>query len=158
MAKNSDFLKIVSNYGGRLWGLFSVFLFIPYYIRFLGMEAYAVIGFYSLLLGIISFADAGLSSAITREFAANNTNHYRYNIFVLLERKYQIICLLLVALILLFSPVIANKWLTTNNLDSKSLIYFIRLIGVGVSIQLISSFYFGALFGLDIQVQANHLS
>jgi hypothetical protein len=43
------------------------------YIHYLGIESYAIIGFYTLLLGIISFADAGMSSAIIKEFSLQTT-------------------------------------------------------------------------------------
>jgi hypothetical protein len=70
--KNSNVGKLVSNYGSRLWSnLF--FIFTPLYIHYLGIESYAIIGFYTLLLGIISFADAGMSSAIIKEFSLQAT-------------------------------------------------------------------------------------
>lgn len=119
------------------------------------MEAYAVVGFYSLLLGIISFADAGLSSAITREFATSHTNNYKYSVLLLIEKKYALICFIIAFLVFIFAPLISEYWLTSQTITITTLTYYIRLIGVGVSIQLISSLYFGAMFGLHHQVQAN---
>lgn len=155
MSPNKNALSILSTYVNKLWGFVSVFLFIPIYIRYLGMEAYAVIGFYALLLGVISFADAGLSSAVTREFAAFNTANYKYSILRLIEKIYALICISIALLIFFCAPIIAEYWLTSKTIPITTLTYYIRLIGVGISIQLISSLYYGALFGIDYQVQAN---
>ena len=84
---NSNIIRLISNYVGKIWNLLSVFLFIPLYIHYLGIENYAVIGFYSLVLGIISFADAGMSSAITKELSSNSSIDRKYSIFVIIENR-----------------------------------------------------------------------
>lgn len=155
MKSSKNIWNILSTYGNKLWGFISIFIFIPLYIKYLGMESYAVIGFYSLLLGIISFADAGLSSAITREFASEHTNNYKYSVLRLIEKLYLTICVSVVILIFLFAPLISKYWLTSEKISIDLLTYYIRLIGLGVSIQLISSLYYGAMFGIDHQVEAN---
>lgn len=153
--KNSNFIKLFSNYGVRLWSLFSVFLFVPLYIKFLGIEAYAVIGFYALILGVISFADAGMSSAITKELSSNSSIDRKYSIFVIIEKLYLKICLLLAGIIIVFAPSIAKYWLTSNTISNEDLAFFLQLIGLGTVLQLLSSLYFGALFGINKQVEAN---
>jgi hypothetical protein len=67
--KNSNVGKLVSNYGSRLWSLISVFIFTPLYIHYLGIESYAIIGFYNFIIGYNQSADAGMSSAIIKEFS-----------------------------------------------------------------------------------------
>lgn len=157
MSKSKSVLNIVSNYGNKLFSLISVFIFIPLYIKYLGIESYAVIGFYSLLLGIISFADSGLSSAIIKEFASTESSQYKYSILRLIEKRYILICITVTALIFLFSPLIAQQWLTSETIPENDLIYFLRLISVGISLQLLSSLYFGSIFGLGFQIEANLL-
>lgn len=153
--KTSNIGNLISNYGSRLWSLISVFIFIPVYIHFLGIESYAVIGFYSLLLGIISFADAGMSSAVIKEFALDNEPSYKYSVLRRVENLYLFVCFSLMALIVGFSKIIAVNWLTSENIPVNDLAYYISLIGFGITIQLLSSLYFGSLFGLNKQVKAN---
>jgi O-antigen/teichoic acid export membrane protein len=45
--------NIVANMIGRAWGVLSVYLFIPLYLKFLGIEAFGLVGFYSTLLGVL---------------------------------------------------------------------------------------------------------
>ena len=42
--------NILANYVGRIWGIISVFLFVPFYVKLLGIESYAVISFYMVIL------------------------------------------------------------------------------------------------------------
>ena len=153
--KHSNFWNIVSNYGSKVWGLVSVFIFIPLYIKYLGIESYGVVGFSALLMGILSFADGGLSSAIIKEFSAENSFSYKYSLLKSTEKIYIVICLLIIIIIFFLAPFIASNWLKSETLSISKLTYFVRLIGISISIQLISSFYFGALFGLKYQVKAN---
>lgn len=152
---NSNVLKLLSNYGSRLWSLISVFIFVPLYIRYLGIENYAVIGFYSLLLGIISFADAGMSSAIIKEFAKDQSASYKYSLLRKIETLYLSICVIIALMVFLFSHYIALNWLKTEKIPIDDLSYYISLVGFGVVLQLLSSLYFGAFFGLNQQVKAN---
>ncbi|GEM_PF-1933595 len=155
--EQSNFAKILSNYGSRVWTMVSVFLFIPLYIRFLGAENYGLIGFYALLLGIISFADSGISSAIIREFSRNVAANYKYSIYRTLERIYLAICVFLCIIIYLCAGLIVRKWLNAEHIANDQLIYYVRLIGVGITTQVISSLYFGALFALNNQVRSNFI-
>lgn len=154
--ENSNIAKLISNYGSRLWSLVSVFIFVPFYIKILGIENYAVIGFYTLILGIISFADSGMSSAVIKEFSQDNHSpSYKYSIFRSIENMYLIVCLFIIVVLVLGSDFIARKWLNSNTIEIGALSYYISLIGIGTTLQLLSSLYFGAIFGLGDQVKAN---
>lgn len=155
--EQSNLAKLISNYGSKLWSMISVFIFIPLYISFLGSDNYGLIGFYALLLGIISFADSGMSSAVIKEFSQELDANYKYSIFKNLERIYLIICLSISAIIFLGAEFIVNHWISSKGIAKENLIYYVRLIGIGVSSQLISSLYFGALFSLNSQVKSNLL-
>lgn len=154
MVKN-NILKILSNYLARFWGIVSVFIFIPLYIKFLGVESYAVIGFYSLLLGITGFIDSGMSSAVLKEFSIKNTSSYKYSLLRSIEKKYIIVCLVLIVIFTFNSNFISNSWLTSEFIPSKRLQYYIILISIGICLQLLSSLYYGAFFGLNEQIRAN---
>lgn len=152
----SNLLKILSNYIGKIWNLISVFLFVPLYIHYLGVENYAVIGLYSLILALISFADAGMSSAVTKEFSfEGNKIYYKLNILKKLEVLYGGVLVIIFFIILASSSFITKKWLSTDSINFNDLRNYIILIGLGCSIQMIATLYSGAMFGLGKQVEAN---
>jgi len=107
------------------------------------------------MLGIISFADSGMSSAVIKEFSQNNSPSYKYSVFRGIENLYLKVCLLIIAVLVLGSGFIAGKWLNSNTIDITSLSHYISLIGIGATLQLLSSLYYGALFGLGEQVKSN---
>ena len=61
--------NIIANYAGKLWGFISIFIFVRFYIDLLGIESYAIINFYTVILGLLAFADAGLTATLTRQLA-----------------------------------------------------------------------------------------
>lgn len=147
------FKNILANYGSRLWSLVSVFVFTPLYIRLLGIESYGVISFYTVVMGIITLADAGIASAIDREFAKSNTNEHKLGILFFFEKVYAIICLVIILIIILFSHEIAVRWLDSTTIPTNDMANFIRLIGIGVGTQLMAVIYCGGLMGLQKQVR-----
>jgi len=151
----SNILNILTNYGNKLWSIISIYLFVPLYIKLLGVEAYGVISFYTVVLSIVSLADLGLSSAIIKEFSASSPDKYKYSVFRLIEKKYLIICGAVLLILLLSSSIIAKYWLQTDIFSVEDLTFYVILICFGVVFHLISSLYFGAIFGLGYQVKAN---
>jgi len=147
------FKNILANYGSRLWSIISVYLFIPIYIKLLGIESYGVISFYSVIMGIIVLADAGIASAIDREFAKNDTDEHKIGVLFFFEKIYITICIIIAIIIFFSSKQIAAHWLDSRNIPQNDLSNFISLIGIGVASQLMTIIYGGALMGLQKQVK-----
>lgn len=147
------FKNILANYGSRLWSLVAVYIFTPLYIKLLGIESYGVISFYAVVMGIITLADAGIASAIDREFAKNNSDEHKLGILFFFEKVYAWICLTIIIIIFLFSREIGARWLNSTSISTDDMVNFISLIGVGVGTQLMAVIYCGALMGLQKQVR-----
>lgn len=61
--------NVLANFLGKGWSLLMGLVFVPFYIRFLGVEAYGIIGFFSTLLVAVSLLEFGLSATMNREMA-----------------------------------------------------------------------------------------
>jgi len=146
------FKNIIANYGSRLWSIIAVYAFTPLYIKLLGIESYGIVSFYAVVMGIITLADAGIASAIDREFAKNNSNEHKLGILFFFEKLYALICFSIIVVIFLFSKEIGEHWLDAT-IPVGDMINYIRLIGAGVGTQLMSSIYSGALMGMQKQVR-----
>lgn len=153
--EKSNLIKLFSNYGTRLWSMVSVFVFIPLYIEILGAENYGLISFYALLLGVIGFADSGMTSAVIKELSQETDISYKYSVFKNLENIYLLVCVFISGVIFFLAPVIADYWLSSSKILREDLIYYIRIIDFGVTTQLIGTLYFGTLFALNNQVKSN---
>ena len=150
--------NIIANYVGRAWSFISAFIFVPFYLKLLGSEAYGIVGFFAVVLGFLAFADAGLTATLNREFArSDRTLPYKANLLATIETIYVGICLVIIFGIWFFAPLIASKWLHSGSIPPQDIVFYVRLIGVGVALQLITSLYQGGLMGLQKQVLANSL-
>jgi O-antigen/teichoic acid export membrane protein len=61
--------NFTANFIGKLWTIAMSFVFLPYYIKLIGFEAYGLVGIYTALLALSNIFDLGLGSSMTREMA-----------------------------------------------------------------------------------------
>ena len=66
--------NIAANFIGNFWTTLMGLVFIPVYIRFLGIEAYGLVGFFVTLQSVFSLLDMGLSTTLNRELARLSVN------------------------------------------------------------------------------------
>lgn len=151
------FKNVIANYIGKIWGIISVFFFVPFYIKILGIEAYAVINFYTVILTIMFFADGGLSATLNREIARSDDKKHLGNMLYTIERLYLIICICIVVFIALFSGIIAENWLNSQSIEVNDLRIYIGLMGISVAFQLFTTLESSGLMGLEKQVLSNSI-
>jgi O-antigen/teichoic acid export membrane protein len=151
--------NIIANFLARSWGFISTYLFIPLYLKFLGIEAYGLVGFFSSLMGVLVLADMGFTATLNRELARlsakKNGNSEMRDLVRTYELIYFWISLCLIVMIWILAPVISEHWLQSNNLQPAVITLSIRIMGIAIAFQLPSGLYFGGLMGLQLQVQAN---
>ena len=149
------FKNVAANYISRIWSFISIFIFVPIYIKILGLESYAVINFYSVILTVMLFADAGLTSTLNREIARHTDKQYLGNMLLTIERLYLFITTSIVIFIFLLSNFIANKWLHSKSISSIEISHYITLMGIAIALQLFTTLENSGLMGLEKQVLAN---
>ncbi len=152
---NLTIKNILANYGNRIVGLLSLYLFTPFYIRLVGIEAYGVISFFTLVYGVITFADAGITSAMDREFAKSYPDSYKLSLLKVFEKIYLAICLTICLTLVVFAKPIAAGWLNSDTIPQEQLVLYTRLIGLSASLQLMPMVYIGAMMGLQKQVRVS---
>ena len=153
--------NIAANAAGRLCSIVSVYLFSPLYLRFLGIEAYGLVGFYSTLLAILALADFGLTATLTREAArlsASAGSHEELSDVVrTYESLYAGISSLLAIIVWTAAPIVARYWLRPKTVEPSEILAAVRLMGVAIAFQMPSGLYIGGLMGLQEQVRSNAL-
>lgn len=153
--------NIVANITARAWGFISVYVFIPLYLKFLGIEAYGLVGFYSTLVGVFVFADLGFTATLSREMARLSVRKDSAGEMGDLLRTYESTYLCISSVLALtiwgLAPLIAEHWLHSKVLPRQEVTAAIRLMGVSIALQLPSGLYIGGLMGLQRQVWANSI-
>lgn len=151
--------NVIANYIGR--GLLTVLsiVFIPIYIKYLGIEAYGLIGIYTILVSIMMLVDLGMGQTIVREVARYTSKTLSLNeikdTLKTFKYIYFLIGLFLFSLIYLFSELIVSKWLNIENLVHDDVLIAIELMSVMVFISWISILYRNSIIGLQYQVWLN---
>src|SRR6185312_7558761 len=121
-----------------------------------GIEAYGIINFYTVLVTLLLFADAGLSETLGREFARSSEDKvYCRNLLYSIERLYLVITLSIVAALFFLAPHIADNWLSSRTTPKHEICLCLRLMGVSIAFQFFSTLHNSGLMGLQKQVLAN---
>ena len=150
--------NVVANYAGKLWGIASIYVFLPLYVRLLGIDAYGLIAFNTIVLAILYIADAGLSSSFAREAAKSEPGQGLLDLFTSIERVLFSILIAVGAVFVVTSPLIGSHWLSnTGSVPVEQVRQSLWLMGIGFIPQIAMSLYFGGLMGLQRQVSANLL-
>jgi O-antigen/teichoic acid export membrane protein len=151
--------NVIANFGGRIWTGLMSFLFVPFYIRFLGIEAYGLIGFFASLMGLFVVLDMGLSTALNRELArlkggAITPQHAR-DVTRTFEVFYWSIGLAIGGAVAGLAPVIAQSWIQSRGLPESTVRCAVMLMGGLIALRWPVPLYLGGLMGLQRQVFLN---
>jgi Polysaccharide biosynthesis protein. len=109
--------NILANYFGSIWQMAMGVLFVPLYIKFLGIESYGIIGFFASLQAALFILDLGLSTTFSREIArlapTRSSDSTIRNSLATFSRAYWIIAIIAGAAFIDLSPLFAGHWLKT---------------------------------------------
>jgi O-antigen/teichoic acid export membrane protein len=148
-------LNLAASFFSRGWSAVLSLAFVPVYIRFLGVEAYGLIGAFTALQTIVSLLDLGLGSALTREFARSNgqPNAARAmrDLLRTLECIYWAIALLIAVGLWLLAGYIANHWLRPEDLSAAEVEHALAYAGLAFALQWPTTLYSGGMYGLERQ-------
>lgn len=151
--------NIIANFAGRAWAMLMSVAFVPLYLKFLGVEGYGLIGFFTALQGIIVVADLGLSWIITRELARGAAGSGDDNgiatVIRTTEAIYWVISISVGALIALAAHWIAHSWITPVELSPATIENAVWLMGITIALQTPAAFYQAGLNGLQRQPLVN---
>jgi O-antigen/teichoic acid export membrane protein len=151
--------NVLANFIGKCWSLLMGLLFVPLYIRFIGIEAYGLVGFFAVLLTSLTLFEFGLKATMNREMA-------RYSAFPdkadeardlahTLEAIYWLLGILGAIIVFLSAPWIADNWVKAEKLPAGSVRQAVAMMGVCIAFQWPVSLYNGGLMGLERQVLLN---
>lgn len=151
--------NLVANVAGRVWAALMSFAFVPIYIRFMGIEAYGLVGFFASLLAIFFVLDMGLSTTLNREMARVHPSDdgvaAARTLLRTLEIIYWTLGVAICLLVIVASPWIAGRWLNSSKLQLDQVTMAVRLMGLTLMLRWPVSLYQGALMGLRRHVGLN---
>lgn len=152
-------INIIANFMGRGWVGIINLIFVPFYIKFLGMEAFGLIGIYLTLLGLLAVMDLGLSTSLNRIMAQHSAEKMEASQLRNLVRSFEIVYWCIGAAIglaiFIVSPWLADHWISQQGIEKQTVTNALRLMGGVIVFQWPSALYTGGLMGLQRQVLVN---
>jgi len=145
--------NVIANYASQIYVTLIGILLLPMYIKYMGGEAYGLIGFFAMLQAWFGILDLGLSPTIGRE-----TARYQSGVLTALEFRqlYRALALVftIIALIgggglFLSSFVIATKWLEVENLPTNDVVLAVQIMSISVALRWVSGLHRGVILGTE---------
>jgi O-antigen/teichoic acid export membrane protein len=154
--------NITANFAGTFWQALMGLLFIPLYIKYIGMESYGLVGIFATLQAIFGLLDIGLGGTLTREMARLSVlpgkDQERRNLVRTLETIYWGIAVFVGIVIISISPFLAHYWVKAGTLSTKIIEQAFVIMGLIAIFQMPNGFYSGGLMGLQKQVLLNGIN
>ncbi len=151
--------NIIANYIGQAYKALIGIVMLPFYLSYLGSEAFGLIGFYIMLQSWMQLLDLGMKPTLARESAryrAGSIDTFELRTVLRTLETIFIFTGIVMALVIIFlSDYISSSWLKVETLDLSIVSYSVCFIGVVVGTRWISSLYTGVVSGLERQVWLN---
>ncbi|MFI3221239.1 MAG: oligosaccharide flippase family protein [Methylococcales bacterium] len=148
--------NVIANYVGQGWTALMGLIFVPVYIKYLGMEAYGLIGVFAMLQASLALLDMGMTPTLSREMARYTAGAHSIESIRDLLRTMEVIAFIVAIFvgigIWLGAVWLGTHWLQTEKIQATVLIQAISIMGLVIALRFIEGIYRGAIVGLQKQV------
>ena len=145
--------NIVAGYVGQLYATLIGILLVPLYVEYMGVEAYGLVGFYTMLQGWFMLLDMGLTPTIGREAARYNGGGLDALLLRRLLRAFEGIFVVVgvagALALIAAAGTISDHWLKVQQLDLTEVRRAIVLMAVIVALRWLCGLYRGAVSGFE---------
>ncbi|MDQ0606597.1 O-antigen/teichoic acid export membrane protein [Variovorax sp. W1I1] len=145
--------NILASYATQIYVTLIGILILPMYLKYMGAEAYGLVGFFTMLQAWFNLLDLGLTPTVARETARFRGGALDALSYRRLLRALQVIFLAIAifgaVLMFGFSGLIANRWLNAQTLPLAEIQLCLQLMAGGVALRWMSGFYRGCISGSE---------
>jgi len=132
------------------WVAVTGLIVVPFYLKYLGIDAYGLIGFFLTLQALFQLLDMGLAPTINREVArcsVSGNMHEARNLLHSLAVIYFAMAIGIATMVFFLAPFIAQYWLQSENISQHAMTMAIKLMGLVIACRWPIGLYQGALMG-----------
>lgn len=145
--------NILASYATQIYVTLVGILILPLYLKYMGAEAYGLVGFFTMLQAWFNLLDMGLTPTVARETArfhggATDAQSYR-RLLRALQLIFFAVALLGGGAMFVFSGLIAEHWLNVQTLPLPQVQTALQLMAVGVAMRWMSGLYRGCISGAE---------
>lgn len=144
--------NLLAGLAGSVSTTLIAFVVVPLYIRYLGVEAYGLIGFFLTTQALLQVLDLGLAPTLNREVARARAEGDTPRVGRLLHTLgavYWGTAVVIALALALSAPVIAHRWLHSQQLHADTVESAVFLMGLIIACRWPTGIYLGALIGAE---------
>lgn len=142
--------NLIAGLVNSVWSALVGLAVVPFYLDYLGVEAYGLIGFFVMMQALLQLLDMGISPTINREVArcsASGELKEAGKLLHTLAVVYWGVSALIAFVLLALAPVIAEHWLESDQISEQTITNAVMLMGVVIACRWPIGLYQGALIG-----------
>lgn len=151
--------NVVANYIGQGWKALMGLAFIPLYIKYLGVEAYGLIGIFAILQSWLVLMDMGMKPALGREMARFTAGAHDAQSIRDLLRSIEIVGVAIACAIIVGAWAcagwLATDWVKAQHLSVGTVTHAFAIMGIVAALRFVEDIYVSSLVGLQRQVLQN---
>ena len=145
--------NILANYASQLYVTAAGIVMVPLYIKYMGAEAYGLVGFFAMLQAWFNLMDMGLTPTMARESARFNGGaisvlDYR-RLARALEGVFAGVALLGGVLLFALARPIAGRWLNASQLPLDTITGALQLMAIIIALRWMCGLYRGVITGAE---------
>ena len=145
--------NILAGYISQIYVAVVGILILPLYIRYMGAEAYGLVGFFTMLQAWFGLLDMGLTPTIGRETAryrggSLSALEYR-QLFRALSSIFIFVALIGGGSLFFFSEIISTQWLNVSELAMEEVVVAVQIMAISVALRWLGGLYRGVISGSE---------
>lgn len=154
--------NIIANYVGQSIAAGLSLALVPFYIRYLGMEAYGLVGLFAVIQAWMALLDLGMTPTLGREMARFSAGTLSAQFIRDLLRSLEIlqfgIGIVIAVVLTLGADVLARHWLKVDRMSVETVAGALSMLGIVIGLRFCESIYRSGIMGLQQQVWLNAVS
>jgi O-antigen/teichoic acid export membrane protein len=151
--------NIIASYIAQIYVMTLGIVMVPLYIKFMGAEAYGLVGFFSMLQSWFQLLDMGLTPTISRETARFRGGQTKAEALRRLLRSLEgIFCVVAFVgalIVIVAAPSISTHWLNVKTLSLHEVEVSLILMALVIALRWICGLYRGVITGFERLVWLN---
>ncbi|WP_350560611.1 oligosaccharide flippase family protein [Psychrobacter sp. CAL346-MNA-CIBAN-0220] len=153
MLRPSLKLNVIASYTSQIYLIIISIAILPLYIKYMGAEAYGLVGFFAMLQGLFNLLDFGLTPTISRQTAQYNAGietalNFR-QLFRALSLIFVVIAIIGGGILFSLDNYIAAHWLKLENLSIKDVLFCLQVMAICVALRWMTGLYRGVISGFE---------
>lgn len=142
--------NLLAGLASSVWSALLSLAVVPFYLKYLGIEAYGLVGVFVTTQSLLQLLDLGLAPAINREVArgvATGDLGEAKELLRTLAVIYWAMAGVVILIVATASPFVANHWLQSSHLSTQTVTQATMLMGLVIGCRWPTGLYQSAVMG-----------